>query len=694
MSNYLNQLFTMAHRAWMNKSYKTAENTYRQILRDYPGHPDAQHLLGLVYSEQGKYENAIRYITQAIKTNPGNTAYYSNLGEVYRRAGELDRALEHFQQALQLQPDFIEAKFNLANCLHQKGDAKQAFALYVEILAADPNHVKAAFNSANILMGNGQYKSAIDAFRKVLALNNNHAEAHNNLAIVLAEWDQMDEAEIHYKHALTLHPQFTEAKKNLINLLESTGRSEEARAMIQSESSFRMGNAAVVLYEKAINPVIHTSQAEITSYREELLNVFQTIRSDSFESGDFNRISSAEVPSLSNLIYHGENEVAIKTAYANVFKSVFPTFIPKGSTFKKHIGFVVTSGHEGVFLKCMRGILNHISTDTFRITVICNYPNGEKIIRPEVTNTNIEFLSIPQAVAQAAELILTSNIDLLYYWECGTDKLNYFLPFMRLAPVQCTSWGWPVTSGIPNMDYFISAENLETDQSQDFYTEKLYIQKRLPIYYYKPPVPTVLKKLADFGLNKTNHHYICQQNLRKVHPDFDALVKGILEQDPSGTVVFIQDKYEAITNRLKKRLQVSCREVFTRIVFLERLSEIDYLNVLALSEVALDTTHYGGGANTCYDAFACGTPLITMPGPYHRSRFAFAAYQQMDYTYCVTHSSEEYIRKAVELGTHKERRQEVSDYLKKASTVLFEDIEAVKELEHTFEALISIRKTY
>ncbi|WP_211208912.1 tetratricopeptide repeat protein [Cytophaga aurantiaca] len=686
----------MAHRAWQQKSYKTAENTYRQILRDYPKHPDAQHLLGLVYSEQGKYENAIRYISEAITTNPDNTAYYSNLGEVYRLAGEWDKALSHFQKALQIQPDFVEAKFNLANGLHQKGDTQQAFALYAEILVVQPTHIKAAFNSANILMANGQYRSAIDAFRKVLAMNNNHADAHNNLAIVLSEWDHLDEAEIHYKNALALNPQFSEAKKNLINLLESIGKSEEARELIRSEDSFRRQQTSALLHEKSISPTIHCSQTEIAEYREELLNLFTSLPFNSFSSDDFIRFSTLELPTLSNLIYQGEDDLKIKTSYAALFKSVFPEYTPKGSVFKKHIGIVVTSGHEGVFLKCMRGILNTISTETFRITVICSYPNGEKIIRPVLTNPDVEFLSIPNVLSVAAELILKSNIDLLYYWECGTDKINYFLPFMRLAPIQCISWGWPITSGIPNMDYFISAANLETDNSQSFYTEQLYIQKRIPVYYYRPPIPVkdVMKPISYFGLNEINHHYICQQNLRKVHPDFDALVKGILEQDPLGIVIFINDKNKYVSDRFKKRLQVSCKDVYSRIVFLERLSENDYLNVLLLSDVALDTTHYGGGANTCYDAFACGTPLVTLTGMFHRSRFAFAAYQQMNYTYCVAHSSEEYIQKAVQLGTQKELRKEVSASLKKASNILFEDIEAVKELEHTFEKLISISKSH
>ena len=30
--------------------------------------------------------------------------------------------------------------------------------------------------------------------------------------------------------------------------------------------------------------------------------------------------------------------------------------------------------------------------------------------------------------------------------------MNYFLPFARLAPVQCTGWGSTITSGVPAVD--------------------------------------------------------------------------------------------------------------------------------------------------------------------------------------------------------------------------------------------------
>ena len=63
----------------------------------------------------------------------------------------------------------------------------------------------------------------------------------------------------------------------------------------------------------------------------------------------------------------------------------------------------------------------------------------------------------------------------------GTDALNYFLPFLDLAPLQCTGLGKPQTSGIPNLDYFVSSSLVEPESAQENYSEKLYLMPGLPL---------------------------------------------------------------------------------------------------------------------------------------------------------------------------------------------------------------------
>ena len=53
------------------------------------------------------------------------------------------------------------------------------------------------------------------------------------------------------------------------------------------------------------------------------------------------------------------------------------------------------------------------------------------------------------------------------------EAFTYFMAFARLAPVQAVTHGHPCTTGIPNLDYFVSFKSYEPQENQKFYTEKL-----------------------------------------------------------------------------------------------------------------------------------------------------------------------------------------------------------------------------
>ena len=332
----------------------------------------------------------------------------------------------------------------------------------------------------------------------------------------------------------------------------------------------------------------------------------------------------------------------------------------------------------------MRGILNHIDTRRFDVTVVYSLPNGEAIIKPAIANPNITYLGLPKQMDKAIHVVAEAHFDALHYWEVGTDYQNYFLPFCRLAPVQCTSWGWPVTSGNPQMDYFLSAEGLETSDADAHYSETLVRFKKLPVYYYRPPMPAHLEPIETFGLPTDVPVYLVVQNLRKVHPDFDDLVKGILEKDKKGIVVFIKDKQDAITDLLHKRLQQTLGTSATRLHFVERMDESHYLNLVALTDVILDTVHYTGGANTAYDAFAAATPYVTLPTAFHRGRYGLAAYRQIGVEDGIATDTADYVEKAVRIANNKAYRQDLSDRIKANAHKVFEDLEVVRELEAFF----------
>lgn len=683
--DYLQQLFAHASSLHQQGDLKGAEIAYRQVLKDHPGHADSHHMLGLVFAQQNQFDKAIEQISRAIKERPSNPIYQNNLGETYKRKGEPDRAMELFQKATTTDPSFAQGYFNQATIWKLKGDYAKTEEFYNKAVSTNPRYFQAYYNLGNLSQEIGNYKTAITHYEKCLAINPKHTQAHNNLATMFQHWDRHDEAQKHFEQAVEIDPDFIESLSNLAKIHDKQGNTDLTEKYYREIARINPNDTLTKFKIQTIAPVVFQSNKAITDYRSRVVGAV-----DAFENLpiDPKKVHTSAFETFSNLIYLGKDDLNLKLKIASLYENSIPKIPTRKVNPKPHIGFVVTRGHEGVFIKCMRGIINHIPTSKYDVSIVCSLPNGQKILEPVIDNPEVSFLNLHDHLDVSSQAILNAKFDVLHYWEIGTDSTNYLLPFMRLAPVQCTSWGWPTTSGIKNVDYFISSNHLETEGSDNHYSEQLVRLESLPTYYYKPPVPENPKPLKDYGLDSSKNYYLCQQNLRKVHPDFDQLVDGIVDKDSNGVVLFINDKLESITQGLKDRLNKTVKNA-DRVSFLERMPEEDYLGLLKQVNVAIDTLHYGGGANTCYDAFACGTPLITLKGEFHRSRFGYAAYKQMGYDECIVESIEQYVDRAVGIGVNPKQRDEISISIKNASEILFEDQKAVEELLAFFDSALN-----
>jgi predicted O-linked N-acetylglucosamine transferase (SPINDLY family) len=276
---------------------------------------------------------------------------------------------------------------------------------------------------------------------------------------------------------------------------------------------------------------------------------------------------------------------------------------------------------------------------------------------------------------QVAEL----KLDVLVFADVGMNTTTYTLAMSRLAPVQCVTWGHPITTGNASMDYFISSQWLETPEADVHYTERLVRLANLGTYYYRPRLVGERTR-ESFGLDPNRHVYLCPQTLFKMHPEFDAILAGILRRDSAGELVLIEGRQPQWTRMLRQRFERTMGDVVSRIRFLPPLPNADFLRLNAAADVLLDTIHFGGG-NTSYEGLALGIPIVTMPGAYLRSRITLALYRKMGVMDCVVDSPQKYIDLAVRLGTEPEYRASVSQKIQDASGVLFEDPAEVRELE-------------
>lgn len=220
-----------------------AESAYRQVLEATPGHPDANHLLGLVAYQSGRSDLAVEYISKAISTNPNIPAYHNNRGLALLHLRQLDEAEASFKKALALKPNAADVRVNLGNVFQARGDLAAADAQYAKALEINPDYPQAHFNRGILYQEQKQYEAAEAAYRKALATQPNFAEAHGNLGNTLKEQGRFDEAIASYRQALRLNPQLVQSHSNLGIALKEMGRLDEAEACHRQALKLNPDNA-------------------------------------------------------------------------------------------------------------------------------------------------------------------------------------------------------------------------------------------------------------------------------------------------------------------------------------------------------------------------------------------------------------------------------------------------------------------
>jgi predicted O-linked N-acetylglucosamine transferase (SPINDLY family) len=303
------------------------------------------------------------------------------------------------------------------------------------------------------------------------------------------------------------------------------------------------------------------------------------------------------------------------------------------------------------------------------------------------------YVALPRQVRDARDQIAATELDVLLFADVGMDALTYTLAFSRMAPVQVATWGHPVTTGSPTMDYFLSSELLETTEADAHYTERLVRRPTLATYYVRPELTQPRRTRRELGLSDDRRLYLCPQTLFKFHPEFDATLAAILRGDPQGELVLIEGRTKNWTEQLQARFTRVMPDVVDRVRWLPALPNDRFLQLLAVGDVMLDPFHFGGG-NTSYESLAIGTPVVTRPGLLLRSRIAQALYRSMAEKAeelpppgLIAASAEEYAAAALELAAPGRRRDAARGWIAAHADAVFEDAAAVRDFAGFLESI-------
>ncbi len=646
-----------------------------------PGSASGLNNLGTVREMQGQPEEALKCFDQAIAANAELAEAHYNRANVLRVLGKPEAALAGYRQALLIQPELASAHNNLGTLLQAEGQLDDACDCYQQAIDCRPNFAAAHYNLGSVRQTRGATELAEASYQQAVRHDPNYADAWNNLGTLSTLENRWDEGEQRFRRALAIIPTHADASLNLGRVLKSQGNLEEARECFENALAVRPSNLLKIHLATLLSPIYQSTEELLTARLQFQESVDRLVR-----EGVALDPAHEILPNNFYLPYQGLNDRDLQQQFARLYPTVDCSHSSAtGSSQINRLRIGVLSKHLKAHTigRLMQGTIAGLSRDQFEVVVLAIGHGPADDMARSIRDCADEYVALPDQLAAARSRIAAARLDILFFCDLGMDPLSFSLAFTRFAPVQCVTWGHPVTSGIPTVDYFISSALVEPEDAESHYSERLVQLAGLPTCYRRPQLPAVLKSRTELGLDEQAHLYICPQSLFKLHPDFDGLLHEILTQDPLGQLILMEGAYPDWTASLKRRFGRTLPDVLGRVRFVPGLSHADFLNLLAVCDVMLDPLHFGGG-NTTYEALSAGLPIVTLPGAFMRGRCTLACYQQMGIRDGVAQNTTEYVQLALRLGTDPAYRAMVRERIQRQSPALFDDADTLRELETFF----------
>ncbi|MEE3717829.1 FkbM family methyltransferase [Tumidithrix elongata RA019] len=192
---------------------------YNQALKLNPNYAEVYFCLGNMELRQGNEDRAMAQYQKAIAIQPNFPKPYVNLAYILERRSQLESATIHLRQAIQIDPSFAEAYRNLGVLLRKLGRVEEAITEYQQALKIKPKDALAYANLADAFVALGRLDEAIPYYQAVTTLQPNHAGAYYELGNIFFRKNQLEQAIESYQTAINLNPEFIDAYNNLILIL-------------------------------------------------------------------------------------------------------------------------------------------------------------------------------------------------------------------------------------------------------------------------------------------------------------------------------------------------------------------------------------------------------------------------------------------------------------------------------------------
>ena len=174
----------------------------------------------LTWQQAGMYTDIETLWHVTLAKNPDCWMAHNNLGLLFSNEGRTEEAINQFQEGIRLKPDDAGARYDLGNAFVKQDQIDEAISQYQEAIRLEPDYPDAHNNLGNVLGMKGRIDEAIRQFQEVIRLKPDYADAHYNLGIAFGIKGRIDEAIRQFQIVIRLKPDFADARRSLDRALE------------------------------------------------------------------------------------------------------------------------------------------------------------------------------------------------------------------------------------------------------------------------------------------------------------------------------------------------------------------------------------------------------------------------------------------------------------------------------------------
>lgn len=671
-----------------------AEPYLRTALASKEEFPEAQVVLANVLEARGDLAGAAAALEAALALRPGYAGALRNYGVLLGRLQRWPDAADALRRAIDADPADADAHYWLGNAWVKLGKPESALENYRQATTLRPDFAQAWCNLGNVLADRGSREDAARCLRRAIALQPDYADAHIGLGNVFAAADQLAEAAACFRKALALDPDIAQAQLNLGIVLADLGLQDEALERLR---------AAIALRPESPEPRWALAMAHVPGVRDASQALGEVRQRIAAAFDDLGRWFDAHPGPIAYrgvgiaqpfwLAYQEENNRELLQGYGRLCARLMGDWqarcgppLPARVRAPGPIRIGIVSRYfrnHSVWHAIMKGWFRQLDATRFSLAAFCldAYEDEEtRYARGRAARTEQGHIGLERW----SEVIADAKPDVLIYPEIGMDAMTLKLASLRLAPVQAASWGHPETTGLPTIDYYLSADRLEPAQAQDNYAEKLVRLPNLGCCLQPGPLEATAPDLASWGIEPGVPLLLSPGTPFKYAPEHDWIFPEIARRLTRCRILFFTHRVRTLSDLLQARLRAAFErdglEFERYAAFVPWQDKAPFYGLLAHADVYLDTIGFSG-FNTALQAIQCGLPVVTLEGRFLRGRLASGILRHLGADELVAADAEQYVALAVRAAQDAAFREFARHRLSAQRHLLFEDPAPIRALE-------------